>query len=175
MAEVILVNENDIAIGSAEKIEAHRLGLKHRAFSVFIFNSRGEMLLQQRALSKYHSAGLWSNACCGHPAPAEEIKAAARRRLHEELGFTTELRNLLHFSYKASFPNGLIENEFDHVFVGDHDGEVNANPEEVSNIQFVSLGEIQSDIERQPEKYTVWFKIVFPKIENWWKRTYGQL
>src|SRR5271168_1810255 len=113
--EVILVDESDQPLGTMEKMEAHRRAVLHRAFSVFIFNSRGEMLLQQRAPDKYHSAGLWSNACCSHPRPGEETADAASRRLKEELGFTTPLEELFHFTYKSEFGNGLTEYEFDHV------------------------------------------------------------
>src|SRR4249919_2599143 len=113
--EVILVNEQNEAIGTMEKMEAHRKALLHRAFSVFIFNSKGEMLLQQRALNKYHSGGLWTNACCSHPRPGELIEDAATRRLKEELGFETPLKKIFQFTYQASFDNGLTEHEFDHV------------------------------------------------------------
>src|ERR1700754_1322335 len=116
--EVILVNENDIPVGTMEKMEAHRKALLHRAFSVFIFNSKGEMLLQQRADKKYHSGGLWTNACCSHPKPGEEIETAASRRLREELGFGTGLRKVFDFIYQSPFDNGLTEFEFDHVFFG---------------------------------------------------------
>src|ERR1700744_2758864 len=116
--EVILVDEADVQLGTMEKIEAHRKALLHRAFSVFIFNSKGEMLLQQRAAEKYHSPGLWTNACCSHPRPGEETQAAAMRRLMEELGFTLELEKIFDFTYRSEFENGLTEFEFDHVFVG---------------------------------------------------------
>jgi isopentenyl-diphosphate delta-isomerase len=129
--EVILVNESDEAIGAMEKMEAHRLGVLHRAFSVFIFNSNGHMLLQQRADTKYHSAGLWTNACCSHPAPGEEVKSAAERRLQEELGFKADIKRAFDFVYKASFNNGLTEHEYDHVFVGYYDGEIRPDQDEV--------------------------------------------
>src|SRR5215470_11031187 len=119
--EIILVDEKDRSIGVMEKLEAHRKGLLHRAFSVFIFNSKGEMLLQQRSDEKYHSGGLWTNACCSHPAPGEDINTAAIRRLNEELGFTTSLTKIFDFIYQSSFENGLTEHEFDHVFIGLHD------------------------------------------------------
>ena len=152
-----------------EKIEAHRRGLMHRALSIFIFNSQGEMLLQQRALSKYHSAGLWSNACCGHPLPGETTELAAKRRLKEELGFTIPLEKIFDFSYRVSFANGLMENEFDHVFVGQYDGKVNINPDEVRDYSFKPIWEIKAGLQTSPEKYTEWFKMVFSKIEEWWK------
>jgi isopentenyl-diphosphate delta-isomerase len=170
--QVILVDENDNAIGAIEKIEAHQKGLKHRAFSIFIFNSKGKMLLQRRALSKYHSGGLWSNTCCSHPAPGEQTKFAALRRLNEEMGFTTSLKEVFHFSYMASFGNGLTENEFDHVFVGEYEGEIGASPDEVSDYLFKPMKEIKKELQNDPEKYTEWFKIAFPKIEAWWKQHY---
>jgi len=173
--QVILVDENDNAIGSIEKMEAHRRGLRHRAFSIFIFNSRGEMLLQQRAMNKYHSAGLWSNTCCSHPYPGEETIFAALRRLYEEMGFQTPLQKIFDFIYEAPFENGLTENEFDHVFAGEYEGEIAINPEEARDYTFQSMKEIKQELEKSPEKYTEWFKIAFPKIESWWKERYGQL
>src|SRR5687768_1222605 len=136
VSEVILVNERDEAIGKMEKMEAHRKALLHRAFSVFIFNSNGDMLLQQRADNKYHSAGLWTNACCSHPLPGEETASAAARRLHEELGFSTPLRKAFTFTYRSDFENGLTEHEIDHVFTGIFDGEVFPNESEVKNYTY---------------------------------------
>ena len=167
--KVILVDENDKVIGSMEKMEAHLKGVMHRAFSVFIFNSSGEMLLQQRAIGKYHSAGLWSNACCSHPYPGEDIEMAAQRRLNEEMGFKTSLEKLFDFVYKASFGNELIENEFDHVFVGKYEGEININPQEVNDYSFKSVKAIKQELKEKPETYTAWFHIAFPKIESWWR------
>ena len=129
--QLILVDEQDNPIGTCEKMEAHRKGLLHRAFSVFIFDAQGRMLLQQRALSKYHSGGLWTNACCSHPFPGEDNLTAATRRLQEELGFTTSLRKAFDFYYRAAFDNGLTEHEFDHVFVGQYEGTLEVNPQEV--------------------------------------------
>jgi isopentenyl-diphosphate delta-isomerase len=134
--KIILVNEQDEVTGSMEKMEAHRKGLLHRAFSIFIFNGKGEMLLQQRAFSKYHSAGLWTNACCSHPAPGEDIKDAVSRRLQEEMGFKTPLKKIFDFIYKAEFDNGLTEFEFDHVFAGEYEGPVKINTEEVNDFYF---------------------------------------
>jgi isopentenyl-diphosphate delta-isomerase len=171
--QVILVDDNDNAIGEVEKMEAHLKGLKHRAFSIFIFNSSGEMLLQQRALNKYHSAGLWSNACCSHPRPGEKTELAAARRLSEELGFTTPLQKIFDFAYKVSLANGLTEHEFDHVFVGNYDGVVSADAAEVNDWSFKSLEEIKKGLREEPGKYTEWFQIAFPKIEAWWKERYG--
>jgi isopentenyl-diphosphate delta-isomerase len=171
--EVILVDENDNVIGSMEKMEAHLKGVMHRAFSVFIFNSSGEMLLQQRATGKYHSAGLWSNACCSHPYPGEDIEMAAQRRLNEEMGFKTSLEKLFDFVYKASFGNELTENEFDHVFVGRYEGKININPREVNDYSFKSVKAIKQELKEKPETYTAWFHIAFPKIENWWKKNFA--
>jgi len=171
--QVILVDEHDNAIGFMDKMEAHQKGLIHRAFSIFIFNSRGEMLLQQRALSKYHSAGLWSNSCCSHPYPGEEINDAATRRLKEELGFETSLEKIFEFTYHVSFENGLVENEFDHVFVGHYDGNIKMNSEELNDYAFKPMEQIRMELKKEPENYTEWFKISFPKIEAWWQQQFA--
>jgi isopentenyl-diphosphate delta-isomerase len=165
--EVILVNEKDEQVGVMEKMEAHRRALLHRAFSVFIFNTKGEMLLQQRSENKYHSAGLWTNACCSHPKPGEETKPGAIRRLNEELGFSTELKKIFDFIYKSGFDNGLTEYEFDHVFVGDYNGAINPRKEEVSDYCFMSLDEIEKSLQLKPENFTAWFHIALPKVKSW--------
>ena len=165
--QVILVDENDNPLGSIGKLDAHRQGLKHRAFSVFIFNAKGQLLLQRRALNKYHSPGLWSNACCSHPLPDEQTQLAAQRRLKEELGFTTALTKAFDFSYKVSFTNGLFENEFDHVYIGEYNGKISPNPDEVSDYSFRSVQEIRAALESEPASFTEWFRIAFPKIELW--------
>lgn len=162
--EVILVNESDEQVGTMEKIEAHQKALLHRAFSVFIFNSKGEMLLQQRAENKYHSPGLWTNACCSHPAPGEETGNAAERRLKEELGFNTGLKKLFSFTYKVGFDNGLTEHEYDHVFTGIYDGDIYPNKEEVKDYCFKPVEEIREALEQTPEKFTPWFRIAFPVV-----------
>ena len=167
MQEVILVNECDEAIGTMEKMEAHKKALLHRAFSIFIFNAKGEMLLQQRSKSKYHSAGLWTNACCSHPRPAEETRDAALRRLNEELGFSTEIEKIYDFIYQASFENGLTEYEFDHVFVGTYNGIIRPDKNEVNDYCFKSLEEIRNSLESHPAKYTHWFRLAFPNVVNW--------
>jgi len=167
MEHVILVNESDEVIGTMEKIEAHEKALLHRAFSVFIFNQQGEMLLQQRALKKYHSGGLWTNACCSHPRPNEETINAASRRLTEEMGFSTPLSKAFDFTYKTAFENGLTEYEFDHVFVGTYDGVINFNTDEVAAYTYMSLDTIEKQINSNPEKYTAWFIIAFPKLKAW--------
>jgi isopentenyl-diphosphate delta-isomerase len=165
--QVILVNEQDEPLGSMEKMEAHRKGELHRAFSVFIFNSRGEMLLQQRALKKYHSGGLWTNACCSHPRPGETNEAAALRRLREEMGFDTPVHQIFSFTYKASFSNGLTEHEYDHVFAGIYDGAIQPDPEEVQDFCFKNFMDLKYSMETHPDKYTYWFQLALPKVESW--------
>lgn len=167
MEQVILVDENDQQIGLMEKMAAHEQAHLHRAFSVFIFNSNGQMLLQQRALSKYHSGGLWTNACCSHPRDGETAIAAATRRLQEEMGFNTPITPAFQFTYKAAFDNGLTEHEFDHVFVGKYDGEIHLNMEEAENYDFGLVEDIETDIQQNPTNYTEWFKIAFPKVKAW--------
>ncbi len=163
--DVILVDEQDQPVGRMEKMEVHQKALLHRAFSIFIFNSRGEMLLHKRADKKYHSAGLWTNACCSHPRPGEDTRAAAEKRLHEEMGIVTPLNKAFDFVYRAGFDNGLTEYEFDHVFVGAYNGEIFPDDEEVSDYCFKTIDEIKSSIQSHPQKYTEWFKIAFPKME----------
>jgi isopentenyl-diphosphate Delta-isomerase len=170
--EVILVNEKDEAIGSMRKMEAHEKGLLHRAFSVFIFDGKGKMLLQQRAAEKYHGAHLWTNACCSHPFPGEDVHTAAERRLREELGFKTSLRELFSFTYKAEVENNLIEHEFDHVFAGQYDGNIQPDRREVSDFVYLEMIEIKKQIETEPVRFTSWFKIAFPRIERWWKENF---
>jgi isopentenyl-diphosphate delta-isomerase len=164
--EVILVDESDQPVGAMEKIEAHRRALLHRAFSVFIFNSKGEMLLQQRAPEKYHSAGLWTNACCSHPRPGEDTREAAVRRLREELGFTTDLKKLFEFTYRSVYDNGLTEYEFDHVFTGRYDREIKPDRSEVSDFRYLPLGAIEAELLRAPETFTSWFHLAFPMIRG---------
>lgn len=171
--EIVLVDENDRQLGTMEKMETHEKGLLHRAFSIFIFNKNGEMLLQQRSLTKYHSGGLWTNACCSHPAPGEETIIAAQRRLQEELGFTTSIEKIFDFVYKADFENDLIEYEFDHVFTGEFEGEIIANKEEVKDYCYKSVQEIQQDLHHHSQKYTAWFQLAFPKIKDWWNKRYS--
>lgn len=172
--DIILVNDTDEAVGTMEKMEAHRKGELHRAFSIFIFNSNGEMLLQQRSLHKYHSGGLWTNACCSHPHPGEDLEAATRRRLQYEMGIETGITKLFDFIYAADLENGLKEYEFDHVFAGEYDGEINPNPEEVMNYCYRSMDEIRDELVKLPKKFTVWFHVAFPKVELWWVEKYAQ-
>jgi len=171
--KVILVNEFDDTVGIMDKMEVHKQGLLHRAFSIFIFNRKGEMLLQQRAFSKYHSGGLWTNACCSHPMPGEKTMDAAQRRLKEELGFEIPVEKIFDFVYKAGFDNGLTEHEFDHVFAGEYEGKINANPEEVNEVCYKEIPEIKNTMQTHPQKYTAWFHLAFPKIEEWWKNRYA--
>jgi isopentenyl-diphosphate delta-isomerase len=175
MEQVILVDDNDVMTGTMEKMEVHEKAVLHRAFSVFIFNSAGEMLLQQRAHQKYHSAGLWTNSCCSHPRPGEDTLSAALRRLKEEMGFEAPLKKVFDFIYKASFANGLTEHEFDHVFVGYHDGEITPNEGEVVNYAYWPMEKIAEKLQCQPELFTVWFGIAFPKVMDWWKSTKNQI
>jgi isopentenyl-diphosphate delta-isomerase len=172
LTEVILVDASDNATGSVEKMLAHEQGLLHRAFSIFIFNANGEMLLQRRAMSKYHSGGLWTNACCSHPVPGEQTMEAAQRRLKEELGFETPIHKVFDFVYSAKMDNGLTEHEFDHVFAGEYEGDVGFNKEEVMDYCYKSIKQIHNDLENHPQKYTAWFHIAFPMIERWWKKEY---
>jgi isopentenyl-diphosphate Delta-isomerase len=167
MDYVVLVNDQDEAIGVMEKMEAHEKAILHRAFSVFIFNQKGEMLLQQRALSKYHSGGLWTNACCSHPLPDEAVADAAQRRLQEEMGFTTPLKKAFTFTYKAHFDNGLTEHEYDHVFVGVYEDVIKPNEQEVEDYCYKKVETIVEDIHSTPQKYTSWFSIALPKLQQW--------
>lgn len=161
---VILVDEQDNEIGLMEKQEAHEKALLHRAFSVLIFNSNGETLLQQRAHTKYHSAGLWTNACCSHPRAGETTLEAAHRRLVEELGFDCHLELKHSFIYKAPFDNGLTEHEFDHVFFGSYNEAINFNMDEVAAVKWVNIPWLLDDIKQNPENYTVWFRMIVEKI-----------
>ncbi|MFY1613044.1 isopentenyl-diphosphate Delta-isomerase [Macellibacteroides fermentans] len=158
---VILVDENDNPIGTMPKMEAHEKAMLHRAFSVFILNANDEVLLQQRANDKYHSAGLWTNTCCSHPHPGEDTLGAARRRLKEEMGMEADLQFVFKFMYKAPFDNLLTEHEIDHVFIGKTDQLPIINPEEVASYKYMKPEEIKLDMEQNPQSYTVWFRIIF--------------
>lgn len=171
--ELILVNEKDEQVGVMPKMEVHQKGLLHRAFSVFIFDKEGNMLLQQRSSEKYHGAHLWTNACCSHPYPNETAQQAAERRLQEELGFVTRLNEIFSFTYRAQVENDLIEHEYDHVFAGEYENEIHPDPSEVMNYRFEKMDQIKEDIQIHPQKFTSWFKIAFPKIEKWWQQQYA--
>lgn len=161
---VILVDEQDNDIGVMEKLLAHQEGLLHRAFSIFIFNEKGELLLQQRALSKYHSAGLWTNTCCSHPRPNETIKDAANRRLFEEMGMSCDLKIITNFIYKTPFENGLTEHELDYVLTGITNQNPHINKDEVENYKWMPIEDIKKDIISHPDLYTSWFKIALEKV-----------
>jgi isopentenyl-diphosphate Delta-isomerase len=161
--QVILVNASDEQIGVMEKMEAHKKGFLHRAFSVFVFDENDDLIIQQRALGKYHSPGLWTNTCCSHPRPGEETGAAAHRRLKEEMGFDTELEKVFDFVYRAEFENGLTEHEFDHVFVGKYSGKISPAKEEVHAWMPRPIKELKKEIKESPENFTVWFRVVFDK------------
>ena len=162
--QVILVNEQDQEIGLMPKMEAHEKAVLHRAFSVFIFNSRNELMLQQRASHKYHSPDLWTNTCCSHQRHGESNIEAGKRRLFEEMGFVTELEEKTSFIYKAPFDNGLTEHELDHIMVGYYDDAPSLNQEEVKDWKWMSLEDVKNDIIINPSSYTAWFKIIFDKF-----------
>lgn len=164
--QVILVDKDDKQIGLMPKMEAHEKALLHRAFSVFIFNDQGELLLQQRAAEKYHSPLEWTNTCCSHQRDGETNIEAGKRRLQEEMGFTTELTEAFSFIYKAPFDNGLTEHELDHVMIGKFNGIPKINPDEVESYKWMSLEDVKVDIELNASKYTVWFRIIFDKYYN---------
>jgi isopentenyl-diphosphate delta-isomerase len=160
MEQVVLVDEEDNVLGAMDKLEAHYKGALHRAFSVVIFNSKGEVLLQKRSLSKYHSGGLWTNSCCSHPKPNEATAQAASSRLKHEMGIDLKPEFAYKFLYRCRLDNDLIEHELDHVYIGVFDGTPIANSDEVEDWKFVSLEELRTDINKYPEKYTVWFKLM---------------
>ena len=161
---VILVDERDNARGTAEKLRAHSDGVLHRAFSVLVFNHRGELLLQRRAARKYHSGGLWSNTCCGHPRPGEATVAAARRRLHEEMGFACELTGLFGFRYRVELDGGMSEHEYDHVLIGRHDDDPRPDPREVDAWLWKPLPTVAQDARERPDRYTYWFRILLERL-----------
>ena len=164
---VILVNRNDEQIGLMPKLEAHEKAVLHRAFSVFILNSKNEIMLQQRAHQKYHSPLLWTNTCCSHQREGESNIEAGSRRLFEEMGFKTELKELFHFIYKAPFDNGLTEHELDHVMIGYYNENPFINLEEVEDWKWMKIEDIKEDIEKHPKIYTVWFKIIFDEFYHY--------
>jgi isopentenyl-diphosphate delta-isomerase len=163
---VILVNEKDEQIGSLGKLDAHKKGLLHRAFSVIIWNDENEILIQQRAFGKYHSEGLWTNTCCSHPKMGETILEAAHRRLKEEMGFDCELQQKFHFTYKIELENQLFEHELDHVLIGKYSRNPLPNPEEVKDFRWISLSELKKEIAEKPEIFTFWFKEIIRNFEN---------
>tara|TARA_B100001057_G_scaffold166357_1_gene167023 strand:- start:8903 stop:9421 length:519 start_codon:yes stop_codon:yes gene_type:complete len=167
---VILVDKNDNQVGLMPKLEAHQKGVLHRAFSVFIFNNKYELLLQKRAFSKYHSGGLWTNTCCSHPREDEDILDAANRRLIEEMGIETTLRKVYEFTYKAELDNDLIEHEFDHVFYGVYNQDPSINTDEADDFKWIDMDSLNQDIKKNEDIYTVWFKIAFEYFYNYLKK-----
>lgn len=165
--QLILVDEHDNVVGFDEKLSVHQDGGRlHRAFSIFIYNSAGQMLLQRRARTKYHFGGLWTNACCSHPRRGETLKKAVHQRLQFELGFDTKLEEVLSFIYKSEDPtSGLVEHEFDHVFVGQFDGDPVPNAEEVDEVKWIGAAELRADMNHSPSQYTPWFKIAMEKLD----------
>lgn len=164
-SDVILVNKKGEEIGKEEKLKVHREGKLHRAFSIFIFNKKGELLLQKRAKSKYHSSGLWSNTCCSHPRPEFPLQEEARRRLKEEMGIETDLKEIFSFIYKAKVGE-LIEHEFDYVFIGNFDGEPKPNKNEVEDWKWISQKELEKEIKENPNQFTPWLKKIYKRV---WK------
>lgn len=164
--KVILVDSNDVAIGLMEKMQAHEQAQLHRAFSVFLLNDNNEVLLQQRALSKYHCAGMWTNTCCSHPREGETLQKAVDRRLLEEMGISCKTDWSYSFIYKADVGNGLVEHELDHVFLGRFNEQPQPNTEEVADWKYMSVDELKADMADDPEKYTPWFKIIFNEVTN---------
>ena len=164
--KVVLVNEKDEKIGLMPKMEAHEKALLHRAFSVFVFNDKNELMIQQRAMHKYHSPGLWTNTCCSHQRDGENNIDAGKRRLQEEMGFSTNLKETTSFIYKAPFDNGLTEHEYDHMLVGKYNDDPNINPDEVAAWKWMSMEAIQKDMKENPSIYTEWFKIIFEKFQE---------
>jgi isopentenyl-diphosphate Delta-isomerase len=164
--QLILVDTEDVEVGVAGKRHAHAAGLLHRAFSVFVFNAQGHMLLQRRSPSKYHSGGLWSNTCCSHPRPGESTEAAAQRRLHEEMGFGCPLSSAFSFVYHADVGGGLIEHEYDHVFIGRSDAEPSPDPAEVDDWRWATAADIDRELSEEPARFTYWFRVAFDELRR---------
>jgi isopentenyl-diphosphate delta-isomerase len=170
---VILVDTNNEQVGTMEKMEAHRKGLLHRAFSIFIFNSEGKMLLHQRAHDKYHCGGMWTNAVCSHPRPGENQSQALRRKMKQEMGFFTEVSKAFDYTYRAELNNGLVEYEYDEVFLGTYDGKLSPNPDEVNDYRFASIADISEEIRQNGDSFTPWFKLLFEPISQYYKSLNG--
>jgi isopentenyl-diphosphate delta-isomerase len=167
MEMITLVDRNDREIGVEEKMKVHREGKLHRAFSIFVFNHTGEMLLQKRSSTKYHSRSLWTNACCSHPRPGEAMDKATARRLQEEMGFACRTKKAFHFIYRAYLEEGLIEHEFDHVFTGEYNGMISPDPSEVADYRWIKLKDLHMEILTAPGEFTIWFKIALARADYW--------
>jgi isopentenyl-diphosphate delta-isomerase len=165
MEHVVLVDNNDNPIGTMEKLEAHQKAVLHRAFSILLFNSKGELLLQKRAAGKYHSGLLWTNTCCSHPLPDESMEQATKRKLLQEMGIEVELEFAYKFIYKAELDKNLIEHEYDYVFIGQYDGDPTINPDEVDDWKYINLIKLKEDIRDNPDQYTAWFKLIMQHPE----------
>jgi isopentenyl-diphosphate delta-isomerase len=163
---VILVDSDDREVGTAEKLDAHRRGILHRAVSALVFDSAGRQLLQRRAGGKYHSSGLWSNACCSHPRPGESAAEAVARRLGEEMGITVPLLPLLHFTYRAELGDGMVEHEVDHVFIGAFEGSPEPDPAEVSEWRWIAADALDAELALAPEMFTRWFHLVVAEVQR---------
>ena len=162
---VVLVDHQDKELGTCEKLKAHKEGLLHRAFSVFIFNSEGKMLIHKRAQGKYHSEGLWTNACCSHPRQNESLQDAVKRRLPEEMGISCDVKEAFSLLYHANVSKNLIEHEFDHVFIGTYDNdEIEPNPEEVAEYRWIAIGDLLEEMSANPKSFTEWFHLAVPKV-----------
>jgi isopentenyl-diphosphate delta-isomerase len=166
MDQVILVDQNDRARGTNDKMDAHRCGELHRAFSVFVFDSRGRLLVQQRAETKYHTGGMWTNTCDGHPRPGETVKEAAHRRLGEEMGFDCALGHAFAFTYRAELGNGLVENEYDHVLIGTYDGDPTPAEEEIAAYKWIDVERLVEDVRRDPDRYAPWFTLALDRLRH---------
>ena len=164
--KVILVDEQDLPIGEMDKLEAHEKNQLHRAFSILLWNDQNEMLIHQRADGKYHSAGLWTNTCCSHPRPQEDTLDAAHRRLHEEMGISTELKHAFYFVYQVALENNLSEHELDHVFLGKFEGNPQVNPEEAKDFRWVKLEDLNIEINQFPNNFTYWFKYIIKHFSD---------
>ncbi len=167
--QVVLVDELNNELGFMEKMKAHQLGVLHRAFSVFLFDENGNMLLQKRALEKYHSPGLWTNTCCSHPRPGEQTIDAAKRRLIEEMGIVANMSLAFDFIYKADLDQDLTEHELDFVFIGTYNGIISPNSLEVSDYLYISIKELTAKMDDNADQFTVWFKIAFPRVMQWYQ------
>ncbi|MCA1751977.1 MAG: isopentenyl-diphosphate Delta-isomerase [Cryomorphaceae bacterium] len=163
---VILVDAEDREIGTMEKLEAHKKGLLHRAFSIFLFNDQGEMLIHRRALSKYHCGGQWSNTCCSHPIKGKALNDCLSTKLHQEMGITAELEKAFEFTYRAEMENGLIEHEYDHVFIGRYKDTPRPNPREVCDWRYAPIDDVSAEMRSNPEKFTPWFRMLFDSVAS---------